>query len=420
VKLSVEVRGLGKAYRHYPSPWARLAEWVLPFGGARHTRTWALREVSFDVAPGEAVGIVGFNGAGKSTLLKIITGTTAATEGSVRIDGQVAALLELGMGFHGELSGRENVLVAGQLLGYERAELERMLPAIEDFAEIGAYFHEPLRTYSSGMAMRLAFSVATARRPEVLIVDEALSVGDAYFQHKSFSRIRECREQGTTLLIVSHDRLSIQSLCDRALLLHEGRLLREGEPDVVMDFYHALMADRTFAHIRQELGAQGVVQTVSGTGEATILSVTLEDGAGRVSDAARVGESVVLSVRFRANVDLSSLVVGLLIKDRRGHEMFGINSHRLSIPIRDLAAGSEHVFRLRFPMALGEGHYSVSAALTRSDSHVDRTYEWKDRALIFYVINVAHPKFVGCSWLDPVASLDAPPPGEGTVATPPA
>jgi len=405
---TVEVRGVGKAYRHYSGPWARLAEWLLPSGAPRHQQSWALRDVSFDVSPGEAVGIVGFNGAGKSTLLRIITGTTRPTEGEVRLNGRVAALLELGMGFHGEFTGRQNVMIAGQLLGLERAEIEELLPAIEDFAEIGAYFDEPLRTYSSGMAMRLAFSLATARRPELLIVDEALSVGDAYFQHKSFSRIREFREQGTTLLIVSHDRLSIQALCDRALLLHEGRLLREGEPEVVMDFYHALMADRTFAHIRQELNAQGAVQTTSGTGEATIVSVTLQNAHGATTDAAKVGEEVELSVRFRANVDLPTLVVGLLVKDRLGHEMFGINSHRLAIPIENLAAGSEHVFRLRFAMDLGEGHYSVTTALTRSDAHVDRTYEWRDRALIFYVINVSRPRFVGCNWLAPVASIDGP------------
>ena len=403
---SVEVRGLGKAYKHYPSQWARLAEWLLPFGGPRHQPAWVLKDIDFSVEPGEALGIVGFNGAGKSTLLRIITGTTRPTEGEVRLNGRVAALLELGMGFHAEFTGRQNVVLSGQLLGLGREEIEELLPAIEDFAEIGSYFDEPLRTYSSGMAMRLAFSLATARRPEVLIVDEALSVGDAYFQHKSFSRIREFREQGTTLLIVSHDRLSIQALCDRAILLHEGRLLRQGEPEVVMDFYHALMADRTFAHIRQELNAQGAVQTTSGTGEATIVAVTLANAEGRVSDAGRVGEEVELAVRFRVHLDLPSLVVGLMIKDRLGHEMFGINSHRLGIPIQNLVAGTEYVFRLRFVMTLGEGHYSVTTALTRSDAHVDRTYEWRDRALIFYAINVDKPRFVGCNWLAPQASLE--------------
>ncbi len=402
---TVEVSGVGKAYRHYNGQWSRLAEWVLPFGGMRHQKNWVLRDISFSVAPGEAVGIVGFNGAGKSTLLRIITGTTRATEGYVHINGRVAALLELGMGFHPELTGRQNVQMNGQLLGMDRAGLEKMLPAIEDFAEIGAYFDEPLRTYSSGMAVRLAFSLATAQRPELLIVDEALSVGDAYFQHKSFSRIRAFREQGTTLLIVSHDRLSIQSLCDRALLLHDGRLLQQGEPEPVMDYYHALMADRTLATIRREFNEQGVLQTISGTSEATVLSVGLLNSAGDQVDAARVGEVVTLFVRFRANVDLASLVIGILIKDRLGQEIYGINTHRLNVSIVDLQAGSERELRLRFAMNLGEGHYSISTALTRSDSHLDRNYEWKDRALIFHVLNVSHPKFVGRAWLQPQAEV---------------
>jgi len=403
---AVEVRGLGKAYRHYPTPWSRLAEWLLPFVPARHQLSWALRDVSFEVAPGEAVGIVGFNGAGKSTLLKLITGTTRPTEGTVRISGRVAALLELGMGFHPEFTGRQNVYVVGQLRGMNRDEIEELLPSIEEFAEIGAYFDEPLRTYSSGMAVRLAFAVATARRPELLIVDEALSVGDAYFQHKSFARIREFREQGTTFLIVSHDRFSIQTLCDRAILLHEGRMLREGQPEAVLDFYHALMSERTVAHIRQQVAADGGVQTRSGTGEATLLSVTLENAEGAVTDATTVGQKVTLCVRFRVNRDIGSLVVGVLIKDRLGHEIFGINSHRLGLRLEHLAPGSEHVFRVGFPMNIGEGHYAVSAALTRSDSHVDRTYDWLDRALIFYVLNVEHPKFVGRAWLSPAASLE--------------
>jgi lipopolysaccharide transport system ATP-binding protein len=408
MSLLIEARGLGKAYRHYARPWSRAREWLLPFAGTTHTLSWALRDVSFTVGAGEALGIVGFNGAGKSTLLKLIAGTTRATEGEIRVSGRVAALLELGTGFHPEFTGRQNTVISGQLLGYERAEIEQLIPHIESFAEIGAYFDEPLRTYSSGMAMRLAFAVATAQRPEVLIVDEALSVGDAYFQHKSFSRIREFREQGTTLLIVSHDRLAVQSLCDRALLLHEGRMLREGPPEDVLDYYHALMADRTAALIRQEIGAQGVVQTSSGSGEATILEVWLENARGERRDAAAVGETVNLCVRFRAKTMLPTLVVGVLVKDRLGQEIFGINSHRLGIPITGLAAGEERVFRLAFEMDLGEAHYAVSVALTRSDSHLDRTYEWRDRALIFHVLNVSQPKFIGRAWLRPSARLESP------------
>ncbi|HEY8385294.1 MAG TPA: ABC transporter ATP-binding protein, partial [Porticoccaceae bacterium] len=232
---SITVTNLGKAYKVYPTRFARLKEWLLPFATPRHTLKWVLQDISFSVNPGEAVGIIGVNGAGKSTLLKIITGTTQPTTGSVHITGRVAALLELGMGFHPDFTGRQNVFMAGQLLGYTVEEITALMPEIEAFAEIGDYIDQPVRVYSSGMQMRLAFSVATAHRPDVLIVDEALSVGDAYFQHKSFDRIREFRRQGTTLLIVSHDKQAIQSICDRAILLNAGKIAMQGEPEAVMD-----------------------------------------------------------------------------------------------------------------------------------------------------------------------------------------
>src|SRR5205085_1659835 len=209
--------------------WSRLAEWMIP-GRPRHKLKWVLRDVSFSVKPGEAVGLIGINGAGKSTLLKLITGTTQPTTGGVHMEGRVAALLELGMGFHPDFTGRQNVFMAGQLLGMTVDEIARLMPEIEAFAEIGDYMDQPVRVYSSGMQMRVAFSVATARRPDILIVDEALSVGDAYFQHKSFARIRSFREMGTTLLFVSHDKSAIQALCDEAILLHGGRIAIQGDP----------------------------------------------------------------------------------------------------------------------------------------------------------------------------------------------
>ncbi|MES3023509.1 MAG: ATP-binding cassette domain-containing protein, partial [Pseudomonadota bacterium] len=175
---AIHVSGLGKAYKQYRSQAARVAEWVLPFAGPRHKLKWVLRDINFQVAAGESVGLIGINGAGKSTLLKLITGTTQPTTGSVATSGQVAALLELGMGFHPDFSGRQNVLMAGQLLGLSNPDIASLMPHIEAFADIGDYLDQPVRVYSSGMQMRLAFSVATARRPDVLIVDEALSVGD--------------------------------------------------------------------------------------------------------------------------------------------------------------------------------------------------------------------------------------------------
>src|SRR5476651_2765773 len=258
---AITVKQLGKAYKQYPTRWSRLAEWLLPMRGPRHQLKWILSDINFHVAAGEAVGLIGVNGAGKSTLLKLITGTTQASSGSVSVGGRVAALLELGMGFHPDFTGRQNVYMAGQLNGLSVTEIDALMADIEAFAEIGDYIEQPVRVYSSGMQMRLAFSVATVRRPDVLIVDEALSVGDAYFQHKSFERIRQFRQQGTTLLLVSHDKQAIQSVCDRALLLDGGRLARAGKPEEIMDYYNAMIAERENAQLRTTAHADGKVQT---------------------------------------------------------------------------------------------------------------------------------------------------------------
>jgi lipopolysaccharide transport system ATP-binding protein len=219
---SIIVDRIGKAYRVGNSRKERFKEWFLPFYKPKTQPHWVLSDISFTIQQGEAVGIIGMNGAGKSTLLKIITGTTAPSTGSVSFHGRAAALLELGMGFHPDFTGRQNIALAGQLIGLSSEEIQLKTPAIETFAEIGEAIDEPVRTYSSGMQMRLAFALATAVRPDILIVDEALSVGDTYFQQKSFNKIREFREQGTTLLFVSHDKSAVLQLCDRAILLNHG------------------------------------------------------------------------------------------------------------------------------------------------------------------------------------------------------
>jgi len=230
--MTISVSAVGKAYPRFKSRFHALGTWL---GVCRRDLHWVLRDIDFRVEQGEAVGLIGVNGAGKSTLLKLITGTSVPTEGHICTPERIAALLELGMGFHADFTGRQNVMLAGRMQGLERDEILALMPEIEAFADIGHYIDEPVRTYSSGMFVRLAFSVATAVRPEVLIIDEALAVGDTYFQHKSFARIREFREQGTTLLFVSHDPTAIKSLCDRAILLGEGRVLMDGAPDSVLD-----------------------------------------------------------------------------------------------------------------------------------------------------------------------------------------
>ncbi|MDI3400878.1 ABC transporter ATP-binding protein [Pseudomonas sp. V88_4] len=401
----IRVTGLGKAYKQYPTRWSRLAEWLIPFSPMRHRQYWVLQDINFEIAPGEAVGIVGVNGAGKSTLLKMITGTTQPTCGQIQLEGRVAALLELGMGFHPDFTGRQNAIMAGQLLGMQVEDIEALMPDIERFAEIGEAIDHPVRTYSSGMQMRLAFSVATARRPDILIVDEALSVGDAYFQHKSFDRIRSFRKAGTTLLIVSHDRSAIQSICDSAILLEGGHMVMHDKPEAVMDYYNALLAEREGQTVRQELLDGGQVRTVSGTGEAGILSVRLLDERERSIDAAEVGQPVTLEVEVEIRQDIERLVLGFMIKDRLGQAMYGINTHRQNQALEDLRAGERVTYRFTFVMGLGKGNYSVALSLSRLDSHLDRNFEWRDYGLVFHVINNRQEDFVGCSWLGASTSI---------------
>lgn len=396
----LSLRNLGKAYRDYGSEWRRFATWMgLPV--RVRSEHWVLRGVSFDVAPGESIGIVGQNGAGKSTLLKLITGTMRATEGSVSVCGRIAAILELGMGFSPDLSGRENVYHAAGLMGFAREAISAAMPDIEAFAEIGEYFDQPVRTYSSGMQMRVAFSVATAFRPDVLIVDEALSVGDSYFQHKCFQRIREFREQGTTLLIVSHDSGAIQSLCDRALLLEDGRLVKDGDPSAVMDLYNALIAERENSTVRVTGHASGREQTVSGTGEARVEDIVLLNAQGEQVEFVDVGQPVTLRVRVAIHADLPRLVLGYMIRDRLGQPVFGTNTHHTSQELENVRAGECFDFRISFPMNFGEGSYSVSTALVSSDTHLVNNYEWKDLALVFSVSNLSRDIFVGTAWVPP-------------------
>lgn len=402
---TIVVSNLGKAYKQYPTRWSRLGEWMLPWGGLRHKLKWVLTDINFRVSPGEAVGLIGINGAGKSTLLKLITGTTQPTTGAVHMEGRVAALLELGMGFHPDFTGRQNVYMAGQLLGMTVDEITELMPQIESFADIGEYMDQPVRVYSSGMQMRVAFSVATARRPDILIVDEALSVGDAWFQHKSFDRIRQFRQQGTTLLLVSHDKQAIQSVCDRAILLDGGRLTREGPPEEIMDYYNAMIAERDNETVRVR-EAEGKVQTISGSGEATVADIALLDESGARVEVVDVGSQVTLQVTVQVNAPIPRMVLGYMIKDRLGQPMYGTNTHLKQLPLDNVAAGETVVYRFAFPMNLGAGTYSVATAIVSTDTHLVNNYEWRDLALVFTVMNMRRAHFEGSAWLDPVIEIE--------------
>lgn len=403
----LQVMNLSKAYRQWSSEWLRLASW-LGFPSTPLSEHVAVRDVTFSVAPGECVGIVGQNGAGKSTLLKLIVGTSRPTGGYVFRIGSVAAILELGMGFNPELTGRQNVLHVAALMGRTQEEVLVAMPEVEAFAEIGEYFDVPVRTYSSGMQMRVAFSVATAFRPDILIVDEALSVGDAYFVHKCFDRIRSFKQEGTSLLFVSHDLGAVMALCDRAILLESGELILDGEPKQVIDYYNALIAAKERGAISTRVRSDGAVATESGTGEVAVVSVKLLVDSTPV-EYVEVGQEVVLQVAARVQSDVERLVFGYMIRDRLGQPVFGTNTHYTEQELADVSRGTGLVFDVRFVANLGPGSYSVSVALTGGPDHLVGNFEWKDMALVFNVVNVAHDYFIGSNWLPPVVEISRSP-----------
>jgi len=393
------VNNLGKSYRHYASELIRFARWFnIPLKPT--AENWVLQHITFSVKKGEALGIVGKNGAGKSTLLKMITGVLQPTEGSVHVNGKIAAILELGMGFNLGLTARANVFHALGLMGYRHDEMIKVMPEIEAFAEIGEYFDEPMRTYSSGMQMRVAFSVATAFRPDILIVDEALSVGDTYFQHKSFDRIREFKKQGTSLLLVSHDSSAIQSICNRAILLDKGNILKEGDPEEIFNFYNALIAEKGNGTIEIKRLEGRKAQTQSGTGEAKVEEIALYNSEGKIAENVGVGEAVEMHIKIKVYKPLETLVLGYCIKDRLGQVMWGTNTWYTEQVIDNPQTGNEYKFIISFSANFGVGTYSVTIALHDRETHLTANYDWQDLSFVFNVININRIQFAGCNWLN--------------------
>lgn len=393
----ITVEKVGKTYKSYSNKKHRLIEW-LTFGGKKyHKDINILSNISFKVCAGESVGILGMNGAGKSTLLKIITGTTNPTYGTVNVNGRVAALLELGMGFHPDFTGRDNVLMSGQLMGLNSSQLLDIMPEIEEFAEIGEYIDQPVRTYSSGMQIRLAFAVATAVRPELLIVDEALSVGDAYFQSKCFNRIRKFKEKGTTLLIVSHDQAAIANICSRAILLDKGSVVADGIPTDVMNLYNAKLSKS--AETNNIKLTQG--KSESGNKKAIIEDFYIEKENGTKVDIIEVADLCSLCFIVKNHEVSNNLTLGFHIRDRLGNIIFGTNTLAHGM---DLSGIGTKVVKFKLNMNIGIGEYSISAALHKERDHYEESYHWLDGISSFSVI-APGKVFVGSAWLNNECSI---------------
>lgn len=360
---TISVTNLGKAYKQYPTRWSRLLEWLVPFCGTLHQLKWVLQDINFQVEQGEAIGIIGINGAGKSTLLKLITGTAQPTTGTVQVNGRVAALLELGMGFHPDFTGRQNVIMAGQLLGLGVEEIGELMPQIEAFAEIGEYIDQPVRVYSSGMQMRLAFSVATAKRPDILIVDEALAVGDAFFQHKCMQLIRNFREQGTTLLFVSHSPDAIRMLCERGIMLAGGTIVRMGDAASVMDYYRASQVLRMEAPSSPppELTES---ESLLDARDSKIVLANKRSGAITVDilcDNIPVHSGDHLSIRITAAFQdhHHDPHIGFGIRNKMGIMIYEANTYTLKHVTRIVYPGEKLSVSFSFPCLLAPGTYEL-------------------------------------------------------------
>ena len=413
--IAIEVSGLGKSYALYEKPYHRLAHILMPRTRERWANDfWALRDVSFEVERGSALGIVGRNGSGKSTLLQLITGTLAPTEGVVRAYGRISALLELGSGFDPEFTGRENVFLNGALLGFSRAQMEERFDAIAAFADIGEFIDQPVKHYSSGMNVRLAFAVQVQVEPEILIIDEALAVGDALFQKRCFERLHKLRETGVTLIFVSHDQEAVRTLTDRSILLRGGRVRASGpSADVILEYrrevhedekaYLAQQAARSTARVAAEASAaaaQAPDDKSFGDREAEILGVAVLDAEGKEAGTFVPGDKVSIVVKGVCHRELEKLNVGLRIRNREGVKIYSWGSLNQDMAIwaglrsgdvfwdRRFAAGEAFEVRFDFECALGVNFYEVQASVSFEEDRYyrgQRILHWRDEAALFHV-----------------------------------
>jgi lipopolysaccharide transport system ATP-binding protein len=414
----IELDAVTKAYKIYRNPRHRAFEMLIPGVPELHAKFWALRAITLRIERGETIGIVGVNGSGKSTLLQIIAGIMRATSGTVAVRGRVSSLLELGAGFHPELSGRENVELFGTVMGLTLADIRSRMPAIEAFAGIGEFIDRPVRVYSSGMFVRLAFAAAINVDPDVLLVDEALAVGDAAFQHKCMNRIRDLQTQGTTILVVSHDMGMIKAICSWVVLLDAGEIIAQGNPAEIASLYFAkasvaiaaaeaphqpppsIIEEPRTIEFRPDPGFEARSMVFRhGTGAAKIRNIELLDADRRPVPLVAFDQEVTLRVHVEYYQDAPTSVVGFGIRDRTGTEIIGTNTYEEQVTLPACKAGETLIvdFRLRLPLVAGD--YSVSSAVA-ADRHTRAYFDWIDNALILAVAPPESGKAVhGKVWL---------------------
>ncbi len=403
----IKVKNLSKIYKLYQQPQDRLKEALHPLRKKYHHDFYALKDINFEVKKGETIGIIGQNGSGKSTLLKILTSVLTPSGGNYEIWGKVSSLLELGTGFNPDLSGLENIYFYGSILGFSRVEIDEKIDDILQFADIGEFIHQSVKTYSSGMYVRLAFAVAIQVDPDILIVDEALSVGDIKFQLKCFRKFAEFQESGKTILFVTHDTGAVQNYCSRAIWLNDGEVKEIGKPEAICKHYMSFMAygdeskkqleERVPEKIKSDKLGQSIpwrsIDECEGFGEggSEITQVAFYDSKTMESlDVLEGGESVSLAFKIKGNKEMLAPIAGFTLTDEKGNNIFGTNTSLLENKFKNIKEGreSELVFSFVFPK-LKNQKYTFSVAVGEGSMSNHEIGAWIHDAIVITVCNIS-------------------------------
>lgn len=398
----IEFRAVSKSYPVYASPGARLKELALLNRRSFHRDFCALRDVTFDVMPGETFCIIGENGSGKSTLLQIVAGILHPSAGSAIVRGRVAALLELGSGFNPEFTGRDNVYLNSAILGLSRQEIDKRFEAIEEFAEIGDFIGQPVKTYSSGMAVRLAFAVAIHVDPDILLVDEALSVGDVYFRQRCMRKVHELRENGVTILFVSHAPGEVKAIGDRVLWLDSGRVKELGDPQTVVTNYLAAMVEKDSAYLthkhrteivpHERIVAPEIVDHIPnvdrrfGDRRADVIGIAVLDVSGQPVHLLEPSSTIVVRISVRANDDILLPIVGFMLRNQMGLDFAGTNTAREGVELAPMTLGDIYTvdFHLQLP-ELYPSAFSFSPAIADGTLRGYKICDWIDNAIALHM-----------------------------------
>lgn len=432
---AISVNNVTKIYRLYEKPIDRLKEVMSPSHKNYHRDFYALSGISFDVPKGQTVGIIGTNGSGKSTILKIITGVLTPTEGNLKVNGVISALLELGAGFNMDYTGIENIYMNGTMMGFSRKEMDDKLKDILDFADIGDFVYQPVKTYSSGMFVRLAFALAINVEPEILIVDEALSVGDVFFQAKCYRRMEEIRQKGTTILMVTHDMGAIIKYCDQVVVLNKGNFIAQGEPGKMVDLYKKILAnqmddlsldleeiksgelnDFSGEQVRSRSDVNALKdgfmkdkltvnpnRTEYGDKKAEIVDFGLLDERGNLSNLLLKGEYFTIKEKIQFHGNIESPIFTYTIKDKRGADLTGTNTMYEASDVESVKQGDVYEVEFKQKMTLQGGEYLLSMSCTgfENGEHVvyHRLYD------IVNITVISNKNTVGIYDMEPKVSL---------------